>query len=317
MIFKSLIKHLCNSWKMRSTDNNIDLLKESNFKIYAGNAVVKKNILTYTKHIVCFADVMNYESSIVADKNRFGDTKQLISEVSKLLDSLTEQRWITMINERGEKKIIKINAKFCVSLLFNCMVISYDFSERRDDMLDVFFALREISIVFCELVRNGYFLQGGLAFGDLFHDKQMCIGPAIEKAILCSCKAIYPRIVLDNDFFSEDKKESILLNTSLTDSHYQQIEEIFHCVDVKDIPTEKRQCSIRRNPNFVHYLDYLEIALSEYPEIIYEVKKRIMAGISKTEGEEKKKFLWYAEYFNDVVYARLCYGKDMCINIEE
>lgn len=317
MIFKSLFKDLCNNWKIRSTDNSSDLSKESNVKIHMGNAVVEKNILPYTKHLVCFADVMNYESSVVADKNSFGNTKQLISEVSELLDSLTERRRITVINESGEKMLMAIKAKFCVSLLFNCMVISYDFSERRDDMLDVFFALREISIVFCELVRNGYFLQGGLAFGDLFHDKQMCIGPAIEKAILCSCKAIYPRIVLDNDFFSEDKRESIFFNTSLIDRHCQQIEEIFHCVDVKDIPPEKRRCSMLRNPNFVHYLDYLEITLSEYPEIISEVKKRIMVGIAKTEGEEKKKFLWYAEYFNGVVYNRLCYEKDICINIEE
>ena len=181
--------------------------------------------------------------------------------------------------------------------------------------MDIYLALREISIVAVELARNGYFVQGGLAIGDLYHNGQRCTGTGIEKAILCSRQAIYPRIVFDRDFFMEKAEGSVLSNICIINRNYDQLDNIFHCVDVRNLPNENRW-KARRDPNLVHFLDYLEITLSEHPEIISELKKNIVTGISKTTGKEKERFIWYAEYFNSVVHNRLCYEKEVCVNIE-
>ncbi len=292
-------------------------LEESGYVAHEIRSIADQNTLVHTKHLVCFMDVMNYESSIVVDKSTFGNTKKLLSEVSTLLNNLTNHgRKFDTIDKNGETTQMQIGAKVCVSLLFNCLVISYDFSEQREDLIDIYFALREISIVAVELARNGYFVQGGLAFGDLYHKEKKCTGIAIEKAILCSRQAIYPRIVFDKDFFSEKAEGAILSNVCNISRNYKQLEDIFHCVDVKNLPDENRR-EARRNPNLVHFLDYLEITLSECPEIISELKKNIVTGISKTTGEEKKRFLWYAEYFNSIVHNTLCYEKELCINMEK
>ena len=318
MSFKSVIKKIFKDKpELIATENKLYTLEESGYMIHEMRSISKTNTLEYTKHLVCFMDVMNYESSIVANKNTFGDTKKLLSEVSTLLNNLTTHgRKLNVIDGNGKTTQIHIRAKVCVSLLFNCLVISYDFSEQREDLIDIYFALREISVVAVELLRNGYFVQGGLAFGNLYHEEQKCAGIAIEKAILCYSQAIYPRIVFDTDFFLEKAEGSILSNISNISRNYKQLEDIFHYVDVKNLPNESRR-EARRDPNLVHSLDYLEITLSECPEIISELKKNIVTGISKTTGEEKEKFLWYAEYFNCIIHNTLCYEKELCINIEK
>lgn len=318
MSFKSMIKKIFpDKPKFIATENNLYTLEESGYLAHEIRSIAKQNMLVHTKHLVCFMDVMNYESSIVADKNTFGDTKKLLSEVSTLLNNLSNHgRKFNLIDENGKISQIQIGAKICVSLLFNCLVISYDFSEQREDLIDIYFALREISIVAVELVRNGYFVQGGLAFGDLYHEEQKCIGIAIEKAILCSRHAIYPRIVFDKDFFLEKAEGSILPNVCDISKNYKQLEDIFHCVDLKNFQNEICR-DARRDPSLIHFLDYLEITLSECPEIISELKEKIVTGIFKTTGEEKERFLWYAEYFNSIVHSTLCYENEACINIEK
>lgn len=318
MSFKSKIKKIFQDKpELIYTGNKLYALEESGYLVHEARSITEQNTLAYTKHLVCFMDVMNYESSVVADKSTFGDTQKFLSEVSILLNNLINHgRKVNVMDENGKATQIQIGAKVCVSLLFNCLVISYDFSQQREDLIDIYFALREISIVAVELVRNGYFVQGGLAFGDLYHEEQKCVGIAIEKAILCSRQAIYPRIVFDRDFFLEKAEGSILPNVCDISRNYEQLEKVFHCVDINNLPNERRR-EARRDPSLVHFLDYLEITLSKYPEIISELKEKIVTGIFKTTGEEKERFLWYAEYFNSIVYNTLCYEKEACINIEK
>ena len=115
-----------------------------------------------------------------------------------------------------EKKPFWDKIKKHVSSFSDCAYIVYEFSDNvLHDNIEVAglieMSLRDLTLTITCFAFNGFLCRGGVAYGDLFFDKENSVlfGPAINEAYLLETKAIMPRIIfsetLINDLFIKDK----------------------------------------------------------------------------------------------------------------
>lgn len=294
-----------------------ELIDPSPQILHMMSPVINNTPIIYKKHMVCFLDVFNYESSLVAN-NYLDSVEVLVKEIRSLIRNISKgTRSLQVMRPDGTIEIITIDLNTHITSMFNGVVISYDLSNRREDLADINAVFIELSIVSAELARMGYFAYGGLAYGDLNQTDYTCSGEAIERALSFSCNTGYPRIVIDSHLFMEDSNDSLINGIDYNMRNLNTIEELFHCVDLTGIPQESWNINHRRNPELTHYLDYMEFTFSHDPELIKTMKKHIEKGISKSSGDEKKIFIRYAECFNSIVHNVLMYDISECVNISE
>ena len=320
MSFISFIKNRLSN-RNKESEKVREICKDEEFEdpvpqlLHFMTPVINREPSVFKKHIVCFLDVFNYESSLIA--NNYTDSVELLSkEIRSLIRNISNNtRILHLEKEDGAEEENRIELKSCITPMFNGVVISYDLSNRREDLIDIYMIFTEISIVIAELARSGYFAYGGLAYGDLCQNNYSCSGEAIERALYCSRNSGYPRIVIDGCLFMEDSSNSLISGIDYNKRNLMIIEELFHCVDVSEVPAEQLNVNLRRNPNFFHFLDFMEFSFSHNPELIKIVKGYIEKGISKSYGDEKDIFISYARFFNSIVYNTLVHEISECINI--
>lgn len=88
----------------------------------------------------------------------------------------------------------------------DCAYYTYTFNERASEerkksMAPFNEVLQSLTTVIQKILNEGFFVRGGAALGDVYVDDKGLFGPAAEKAYeLESRHAIYPRIILENNF---------------------------------------------------------------------------------------------------------------------
>jgi hypothetical protein len=135
----------------------------------------------------------------------------------------------------------------------------------------------------------GFLLRGGLAYGNLYHDKDFIFGLGMNKAYeLESKKAIVPRIIIQKEiieiskinlpaYFNEDMKEYV-----------------FNYI-TKDIDGE-------------YYIDYFKKGVDTFWQIknhdqvfVNNLKTTIINGLLVGDISVRLKYLWMKEKFNKLV----------------
>ena len=90
---------------------------------------------------------------------------------------------------------IDLQLNFNASFLSDCIIISYEVSEFRQDFLQLHYILNHLSeFVFDITLYFGKFMRGGFTYGDLYHEEDVCFGPALIEAVELEKAAIFPRI---------------------------------------------------------------------------------------------------------------------------
>jgi len=140
-----------------------------------------------------------------------------------------------------------------------------------------------------KVINCGFLLRGGLAYGNLYHDKDFIFGLGMNKAYeLESKKAIVPRIIIQKEiieisknylpaFFNEDMKEYVFNYIS------------------KDIDEE-------------YYIDYFKKGIDTFwqiknhdKEFVNNLKTNIINGLLVGDISVRFKYLWMKEKFNNLV----------------
>ena len=76
----------------------------------------------------------------------------------------------------------------------DCVVLSFRVTEPSG----VFYLLNDIGITTITLASAGFMIRGAVTVGDLYHDEQLIVGPAMVRAYeLESKSAKYPRVIID------------------------------------------------------------------------------------------------------------------------
>jgi hypothetical protein len=133
------------------------------------------------------------------------------------------------------------------------------------------------------LIRNNWFLRGGIAVGEMYLRDGLVFGPALIEAFdVERSLAVYPRIVLSKDAAASQRKELV---------YYAQ-------------PAESPEnLLLLEDDDGVVFIDYLSLLLDE-PEQLDPAflmhRKRVLDGLARHRSDRRvwDKYRWVAEYHN-------------------
>lgn len=140
-----------------------------------------------------------------------------------------------------------------------------------------------------KVINCGFLLRGGLAYGNLYHDKDFIFGLGMNKSYeLESKKAIVPRIII--------QKEIIEISKNYLPAFFNEDmrEYVFNYIS-KDIDEE-------------YYIDYFKKGVDTFwqikdhdKEFVNNLKTMIINGLLVGNISVRLKYLWMKEKFNNLV----------------
>lgn len=221
----------------------------------------------FEKRAVLFLDFLGFKANVQScetDTNQIDRIYTVLSIVKKHFDTY--------------KDIKKI--QFSDSL-----VISFK-AESEGAILEL---LGRIQSLTKKVISNGFILRGGLAYGNLYHDKDYIFGTAMNTAYeLESKKAIVPRIII--------QREIIEIGANYLPKFFNEGMEnyVFNYIS-KDNDGE-------------FYIDYFQKGVDTFWDVknrdkrfILHLKKTIEDGLLNENMSVKLKYLWMKEKFNHMV----------------
>lgn len=236
----------------------------------------------YEFRIVAWLDILGFKE-FIKDENGYRDVKNLIDDIRLQCSDGFYQEIPT---ENGAS--FKIYPR--ISLISDTIVISVesnplDFTdESRDIMISVaLYPLRQVvSELQCKLLFNKEFskhhlcLRGAITVGKIHHDSSSVFGPAVSLLHDYESKvAIYPRVILTNDFISKMPSKEL-----------EDIQPKFNMI----------KNEFERDSDGFFYINFLQ-----YEEISYftnNIDNFIKAASSLHEGKKNMRSAFHAELLN-------------------
>lgn len=156
--------------------------------------------MTYEKRIVAFLDILGFSNYIEKETVEKNNQEFQIVRYTNLKSLLEDDFCIS--KSQTPKQIQKKNRCFNntqVTMFSDSVVISKLFEENNlENAIDCL-----LSDLY-NVLYNGYYykfvFRGGITCGDMIHSDEYMFGPAFNKAYHLEQKAIYPRIIIDDDF---------------------------------------------------------------------------------------------------------------------
>lgn len=151
-------------------------------------------------HIVAFLDILGFKERI----NNFLNHKdqQILSILKSALDD-SKKRVIDPFENYFNNSAIKINIK----QFSDCISISIPYYENEDIFYAKFILLINMLRMYQTLLFNkNIYIRGAISSGKHYEDENMIFSEGLIKSHLIeSKKAIYPRILIDDNLFKEFK----------------------------------------------------------------------------------------------------------------
>jgi hypothetical protein len=255
--------------------------------------------MEYTKHFVCFLDILGFKNSILNSKSPIDIEKtakllgyfKYFREKFREMDSNEVIRFAT--NE--EKTKIELNLKFKASFFSDSLIISYEVAEFRQDLMQLYYIIYNLAELIFEITLYcKVFIRGGLTFGDLYHEDDVCFGPALIEAVQLENEAVFPRVSV---------------SPKIVDYTGQDFP--FKYLDInKDFTLERALAYIQREMlstdltgnKPVHYIDFLWRFLPESEKIASRLKDIITTQLNTDYDDHiMKKYIWFAKCFNFIL----------------
>jgi len=258
--------------------------------------------MQYTKTVVIFIDVLGSK-----EMTEFSQKY----EIHKLFHSSVRESQSRQ-NSEHLSHVIYDRKLFSFS---DCAYITYFYKdnieeERKDDRSLLQVALYNTSILITKIASHGYFVRGGISFGDAFVDEDGCFGPAVEEAYLLESKhAIYPRVLLTDEAgrlqydyeseiqsspdvgaFNKIVRDRVARIVNYDGTHFYL--NVFYHLEMEGSLNDEG----------------IELTLDSVKSLLNE---KIDAGLSKYKNDEKitVKLLWFAHY---ITRLKCCLKKGQC-----
>ncbi|MDL2235344.1 hypothetical protein LJC07_04220 [Christensenellaceae bacterium OttesenSCG-928-L17] len=140
------------------------------------------------------------------------------------------------------------------------------------------------------------FVRGGLAYGDLFHEEDVCFGPALLEASQLEKDAIHPRISVSSDIinYKSDKfPYKAHLNQLETN---QKIRRTFEYYQREVLSTDLT------GEVPIHFIDYLWRYLPMSEEAAHAIKETVLFNLNQNYKDSvMAKYVWFATWFNSIL----------------
>lgn len=229
---------------------------------------------------VCYADILGYKHLV----QQAIDAGQMNSFLMRLRRALS--RAYTQIREHS--KISFRASLFSIKVFTDNIVIGYPLE--RPIIRDGAPELSDVIGIFSEfqvgLAVEGFFVRGGIAYGDHYMDKDIVFGDALLKAVNLEKRGGPPRICLDSSAIDFIKRHLEFDQDYIEFSSYYQ--------------------ALFRDADGAIFLNYLSEIFHAFPDggifldILKGHKHSIIRGLMdyKAEPNIRAKFEWAARYHN-------------------
>jgi len=255
----------------------------------------------YLERVVAFIDVIGFKNLIelsAKDNSKAEDIRELLSFIKSEKDG------------EGFRQ---------VSVFSDCITISYPLEAihkptHHEPKLIVnepmLLIMGDIWSLTQKFLEQGVIVRGAIVQGKLYHVNDIVFGPAFVKAYILGDKTNkFPRVIVDQscyDFVSPQAEH----NSHLSDDNpiLQMIKYPF---------TMFQYVASDDNNDGKHFINFLSLRAANekdaHLKILQQSRDIITASISdKTlSKKEKKKWIWFKEYFNDVINSSSHHGLDI------
>ncbi len=234
--------------------------------------------LSYENRVMAYCDILGWSRAIERSTHDSDHLKKLALAIHSLSGHAQLVEFFR--GEAGGTPWGLEIAHFSDSIVFSCPA---DDSQRFSTV-----AMRVNQLVYWLLTQARLLTRGAIVVGQLYHRKNVVLGPALAKAYLMESEiAVYPRILVADD----------VLAIARTDG--------------KGLDTQK----VKGDFDGLHYLDYLRVfgqptggpplavRLQESEHYLRCCREATVEGMEENSSDLKKyvKWLWLARYFNEVI----------------
>ena len=237
-----------------------------------------------------------YEKAIVSFVDILGFKELVENSTSEIVKSALD-----LVNRFAAPKVENEDLDFSFvaeSISFSDCIVRMRRIEKEPNLSYpaglVFYEIIDLLHAQGELLNQGILIRGGIAYGDIYFDKNQIFGTALNQAYELEAKyAVYPRIVLSPDLIKETKINKLLKSDSHT--YEMELEYIAKLIKLGD-----------EGLWFIDYLRAMESELDDpgmYHGYLLGHKNIICEGAKKFQkmNNTLSKYLWMAKYHNDCV----------------
>jgi hypothetical protein len=200
-------------------------------------------------------------------------------------DSTALWQLIEALNEIGKIGDMPAAASQRITQFSDSVVLSYAVNEESG----AFWMINEIALTVISLVFRGYLLRGALTIGQLYHEDQHVVGPAMVAAVEMESKvACFPRVIVDPAVVQ-------LARRHRREGHSPSEEEQY----VRNFISEDKDGLL-----FIDYVSWNSVVAvagaedRDYPEYLGRLSSMIGTGLAHTDVRVVEKYLWlHPRYF--------------------
>ena len=257
-------------------------------RVAGSNSLPEPNTISLSNHFVCFIDLLGVKKNI---DNMDGLEKiyRALRIYKKIKSSYSEDPFIGVRIVSDDNKLLsqmEINLPYQCSFFSDSLIISYKHEKPRPDYAELYCILYDINMLVFVLLMNGIFVRGGLSYGKLYHDGDICFGQALVEAVyLESNIAIYPRVVISPNIFDDTSDAHPFKTIKTNNKTLQHLHN--YAIATDKTGTEP-----------IIWGDYLDHLLLN-PAQASIIGKNIINELNQPHPERvMKKYLWMKEYFN-------------------
>lgn len=244
----------------------------------------------YELRYVAFIDLLGFKGNVyrsISDKNEFDKIQRVLNYIYNL----------KIKDDKDPYSPKRIGREF--SMFSDSIVISYPANGNGN----AFNILTDIAYICLDILNFGYIFRGGVTMDYLYHNDAVCFGPAMNIAVEMEKQAKFPRIIIDQKVLENGVRYPGKANNTHMEADYLRFLVKF---DDNNFFNEKY------NPEWIlNYLSLFEEVDDEYVYmmllsktkelIISEYKKACYIPDPCKRKNIQDKYIWFANYFNDIV----------------
>lgn len=230
----------------------------------------KEGYIEFRNSVVAYVDLLGFRKEIeqADDKNKAAN---LLQRLRRALDNGYVHLRDPLLRERRSWEVRAFTDNIIVSYPIH--------GSGESQMQSVLSSLGSFQL---EMVRNGFFLRGGIAVGELYIDQDLIFGQSSIQAYEAERqKACYPRIVLDKSALEYIEKYLAAYGRVEPSPEYRDL--------LQDADGEV-------------FLNYLQntLVIGQEPGLLLEHKKMIEARLAEFAGNLRiwNKYWWASQYHN-------------------
>lgn len=224
---------------------------------------------TYSTRLVLFLDILGFQEIV----NR---TTQSTQELARLLAAIRHMRDV-LLERFGF-------ASHQVTQFSDSIVVSFEVGERSA----VFYLVGSIASAIVDLAGRGYLVRGGVTVGQLLHNEEFVVGPALLDAYHLESKhAKYPRVLVDPSVIQAARAAPAL--------HHDSDDEAGYVERALRTDADGRQ--------WIDYISHEAVVAGlgaddeSYPEYLASIGALVGKGICSEAPCVREKYQWLRERY--------------------